>query len=146
MAVFWGLSEDPCPVTRPFQWVRSQSGPHSPYPLPVERCKVPAQEGGGGGLGTATVLSHFQSLSVRVSPFLKEETLSHFRFLCLVRCPLPFFCSFSLLRFDVWNTFSGANFCFWVSMVVFCFSMVFCLGFCFGNLVSRSRKCPKKFS
>ena len=42
---------------------------------------------------------------------------------------LCFFCSSSLLRVAVGNKFSGANFCFWVSRLVLCFSMVFCLGF-----------------
>ena len=33
-------------------------------------------------------------------------------------------------RFAVWNKFSGANFCFLLFVVVVCFSVVFCLGFC----------------
>ena len=39
---------------------------------------------------------------------------------------------FSVLLFlgSMFETFSGANFCFWVSWLVLCFSIVFCLGFC----------------
>ena len=37
----------------------------------------------------------------------------------------------SFLRVAVRNKFSGANFCFWVSVLVLCFSVVFCLGFSF---------------
>ena len=50
-------------------------------------------------------------------------------FLCLVRCLLPFFAV--LLRVAVRNL-SGANFCFWVLVLVMCvFLAVTCLGFCF---------------
>ena len=31
---------------------------------------------------------------------------------------------------SLFEKFSGANFCFWVSWLVLCFSIVFCLGFC----------------
>ena len=43
-----------------------------------------------------------------------------------------FFCRFSLLRVVFLKKFSGANFCFWVVVVlVLCFLVGFCLCFCF---------------
>ena len=52
-----------------------------------------------------------------------------FFFFCVfVSC--PFFATLSL-RVAVWNEFSGASFCFLWSVVVLCFSVVFCLGFRF---------------
>ena len=52
-------------------------------------------------------------------------------FLCLARCPLSVFRSSLSLRVAVWKNCWGANFGFLWSVVVLCFSVVFCLGFRF---------------
>ena len=59
--------------------------------------------------------------------------LSVFRFLFFFVVGTVSFAFFhsSFLRVVVRNKFSGANFCFWVSVLVLCFSVVFCLGFSF---------------
>ena len=42
--------------------------PHTPHPLPAERCKRTAQEGGGGQYRPATVLSHTVGLECSTFP------------------------------------------------------------------------------
>ena len=44
------------------------------------------------------------------------------------------------------KTFSGANFCFWVSWLVLCFSIAFCLGFCFVIWFFAPENVSEKFS
>ena len=71
------------------------------------------------------------------SPFAKGEMLSVFFilcFLCLVRCLLPFF-AVLLFSGSSLKKFSGANFCFWVVVLVLCFLVGFCL--CFGFIFWR---------
>ena len=83
------------------------------------------------------------------SPLLEGGSavrFSIFVFFVFGSATFAFFCRFSLLRVAVKKNFSGANFCFWVSWLVLCFSIVFCLGFCFYFLAFRSRKCLGKFS
>ena len=55
---------------------------------------------------------------------------SLFVFLCLVRRLLLFFCR-SSFQGRCLKKFSGANFCFRVSVLFLCFLVGFCLGFCF---------------
>ena len=44
------------------------------------------------------------------------------------------------------KNFSGANFCFWVSWLVLCFSIAFCLGFCFILWFFAPENVSEKFS
>ena len=82
-------------------------------------------------------------------PFSKGEMLSVFSFcvfLCLVRCLLSFFYRSSFLRVVVWKTFSGANFCFCVSVWVLRVLVLFCLCFCFIICFFAPETVSKKFS
>ena len=54
----------------------------------------------------------------------------HFVFLCLARRLLLFFAVLLSLG-SLFEKCSGANFCFWVSVLVLGFSVVFCIGFRF---------------
>ena len=69
------------------------------------------------------------------SPFSKGEMLSGFFilcFLCRVRCLLSFFAVLLFLGDlgPLFEKFSGANFCFRVSVLVACFLVLFCQCFC----------------
>ena len=74
-------------------------------------------------------------LSGNSSPTGEMLSVFLFRFFVSGSAFFVFFGRFSLLRVAVWNKFSGANFCFWVSMLVLCFSVVFCL--CFALIFWR---------
>ena len=99
-----------------------------------------------GSFNTATVLSH---LCGCFFPLFEGGNAVRFFFCFSVASSVSFaffFCCFSLLGVAVGNKFSGANFCFWASRLVLCFSMVFCLGFCFRFWHFASRNCSEKVS
>ena len=64
---------------------------------------------------------------------LRGSAVRFFLFVFFVSGSASFvrFYSFLSLRVAVWNKFSGASFCFLWSVVVLCFSVVFCPGFRF---------------
>ena len=101
----------------------------SPYPLPAERCKAQPRKGVGDSHGNRTVTQILASSSC--SP--KGELLSFFSF-CVFGVWSGVFCRFLSFLFSkgrFLEKFSGANFCFWVLVLVLCFLVGFCLCFCF---------------
>ena len=68
----------------------------------------------------------------------------HFVFFVSGSASLVVFFAVLLFLGSLFEKFSGANFCFWVSWLVLCFSIAVLPRFLFYNLVFRSRKCLGK--
>ena len=103
---------------------------HPPHPLPAERCKAQPRKG-VGVVSTATVLSHKFLPLFLVPP--RGKCCPFFSF-CVFRVWSGVFChflSFLLSKGRFWEKFSGANFCFWGVVLVWCFLVGFCYCFCF---------------
>ena len=103
---------------------------HAPLRLPG---RIPELQGLGGrrGRGAFGRQLYCHTCAAR-SPLVGGNAVRFFFlcFLCLVRCLLPFFAVLLFLG-SLSEKFSGANFCFWLSVLFLCFLVGFCLCFCF---------------
>ena len=117
-----------------------------PHPLPAEHCKGQSGKGVGDTLRPATVLSHTVEVLVSVFPLLERgNAVRFFHFVFFVSGSVSFvvFLPFFSSKGRFLEKFSGANFCFWVLVLVLCFLVGFCLCFCFcfgGSLPKVSGK------
>ena len=148
-------------MTRTYPCRMYRTGLTPPTPFLSNAVKYSPGRGWGwpreGDLGPATVLSHFLLL---VLSFFPLKCCPFFFILCFcvwsgVFC--RFFCRSSRLKGRFLEKFSGANFCFRVSVLVVCFLVLFCLCFCFiiwffvpenvsRKFSSGQVRCLKKFS
>ena len=127
----------------------------SPHLLP-QSPKAGAGRGGGGAGRTVTQMlfwlggPYCHAIASLICSVSKGEMLSVFFHLVFFCVWLGVFCRFflrsSCLRVVFLKKFSGANFCFWVSVLVVCFLVLFCLCFCFIIRFFAPETVFKKFS
>ena len=129
-------------MSRTFSGIMYRTGltPPTPFLSNAVKCR-PGRGWGWPREGNRTV-----TLSLLVFPLLEGGSavrFFHFVFFCVW---FGVFCRFfAVLLFlgSLFEKFSGANFCFWVSVLVVCFLVLFCLCFCFiiwFSLPKMSRK------
>ena len=99
-----------------------------PHPLPAERCKGQPRKGVGEDSARQPYCHTVLGVCVGFFPLLEVGNAVRFFtfcFLSLVRRPLPFFLQFFSSSGCCSEKFSGASFCFWVSVLVLCFLSCF---------------------